>query len=124
MRKTTLIFIIWLVASGIAYYFLTEPKPEIINAKVLSVIDGDTIEISTGQKVRFLGINTPEKGMPNYLEAKNFLKKLLENRTIRLEVFSKDRYGRLLAHVFYGKTHINEEILRNGLAHLFYYEKD
>jgi len=111
-------------------------KEVVFNKKV----DGDTVDfIIDGQieRVRFLGINTPEtvaptKPVESYgREASEFTKRALENaRNIRLEfeygddIFSessknRDRYGRLLAWVFVDDVLLQEELIKNGLAHPF-----
>jgi endonuclease YncB( thermonuclease family) len=69
---------------------------------VTKVIDGDTIEISTGETVRLIGINAPEEGETCYEESKEFLEDFLSDKEITFErdVEDKDRYGRLLRYVF------------------------
>ena len=52
--------------------------------KVESVIDGDTIILATGEHVRLLGIDTPERGECYYQEATDFLKSLLINKLVLL----------------------------------------
>src|SRR3989304_8615709 len=78
-------------------------------ATVTRVIDGDTFEISTGDEVRMLNINTPERGQYYYQEAKNALKILIENKTVELERDAEgtDRYGRLLRYVFVDDKFVN-----------------
>lgn len=100
-------------------------KTEISNntedALVVAVIDGDTIQISGGQQVRYLGIDTPEIGQPFYKEAKDKNRELVLGKTIRLEVCKekpKDNYGRLLAYVYKEKTLINAELLKKGIARI------
>ena len=92
---------------------------------VRKVYDGDTVLLTNGQKVRFLGINTPEvegrnkSAEPGGEEAKNWLSGQLKNKKIRLEsdVEKKDKYGRLLAHVFTEDgAHLNLELVKAGLA--------
>jgi len=81
-------------------------KDELI--KVKRVIDGDTIEIETGQKVRYIGIDTPELHNPKKpvgcfgQEAMEKNKQLVEGKIIRLEkdVSNTDKYGRLLRYVY------------------------
>ncbi len=73
-------------------------------AFVTRVVDGDTIEIEGGQKVRYIGIDTPETKHPRKPaqcfghEAYEQNKKLVEGRVVKLErdVSETDRYGRLL----------------------------
>lgn len=85
---------------------------------VSKVIDGDTIELSTGEKIRFIGINAPEKGEPFSKESTELIKKLTLGKNIQLEfdVSQKDRYQRTLAYVYSGENFVNLEIVKNGLA--------
>lgn len=97
------------------------------NGKVLKIVDGDTIEMENGDKIRLLGINTPEKKEKYYDEAKLFLEVLLLNKTITLEKTNKntDLYGRKLRYVYLENRNINKEIVLNGLANVYYpSEKD
>ena len=122
IKKIFLIFLI--ITSGIFYYDLTEPiSEEKTKINIARVIDGDTFEDFSGQKYRLKGINTPEKSQEYYEEAKEFLKSL-ENVSATIEDHGKDKYGRILAHVFKNNQHINEEILKEGLGTLYYYGKD
>lgn len=93
--------------------------------QVKKVYDGDTVLLSNGNKVRFLGINTPEvegrhkSAQAGGEEAKRWLQKTLKNKKIRLEkdVEKQDKYNRLLAHLFTkDKQHINLELVKRGLA--------
>ncbi|WP_170841582.1 thermonuclease family protein [Nitrosomonas aestuarii] len=93
--------------------------------QVKKVYDGDTLILKNGQRVRLLGINTPEiesrhrAKEPGGLAAKAWLENQLANRKVYLEfdLEKHDKYNRLLAHVFLpdGK-HLNLELLRNGLG--------
>jgi len=124
MNQKEFIIIVLFVVSGFWYYLLVDDTSvDLMEAFVVEVTDGDTIKLENDAKVRFLGINTPEKNQPYYDEAKEFLE-IIENESIFLEVIGTDRYGRLLAHVFWGGKHLNKEILEEGLATLYYYEKD
>lgn len=72
---------------------------------VSRVVDGDTVELSNGSKVRFIGINTPEsttKTEPYGKEASNYTKSQLTGKTVYLEedVSETDKYGRLLGYVW------------------------
>jgi len=95
---------------------------DIINT-VTRVIDGDTIEIETGERVRLIGINSPEKGEKCYQEAKDFLEGLILNKEISLEsdVEDKDQYGRLLRYVFFEEHNLNYGMIYLGLAHKYEY---
>lgn len=97
---------------------------EVETANITRVIDGDTLETDLG-KVRLLGINTPEKSRFGYEEANSFLSQF-EGEEVELvrTKENKDKYGRLLRYVFYNEKLVNEEILKLGLAHLYFYEED
>ena len=88
------------------------------SVKVIRVLDGDTIEVEGGERVRYLGINAPESGQPFSTEATRENERLVAGRTITLEfdVQTQDRYKRLLAYVWAGDVLVNEEIVRNGYA--------
>jgi len=121
MNKKQTILIILFLTSGIIYYQLTEPKLE--EQIVTKITDGDTIKTQT-QIIRLKGINTPEKSQPFYQEATDYLYKQVQNKTIQIETYGTDKYGRTLAHIFLNKKNINEQILAQGLATLYYYEPD
>lgn len=86
--------------------------------EVKSVIDGDTIIISTGESVRLTGINAPEENQPYYKEAKEELAKLVDGKKVGLkyDVVKKDSYGRLLAYVYLDSYMINNIIIQKGLG--------
>ncbi len=99
---------------------------------VMRVIDGDTIEIEGGRKVRYIGIDTPEtvhpdKGVECYgIEASNKNKELVQGKKIRLEkdVSETDKYGRLLRYVWTGDTFVNDYLVKQGYAHSSTYPPD
>ena len=93
-------------------------EPDSAGFWVLRAVDGDTIELAGGQFVRLLGINTPERGMPCYNEAKEFLQGKAAGKKVTLEFDTEktDRYGRWLAHAFSGNKNLNVEIVDEGLA--------
>ncbi len=98
-----------------------KPIPETTTAIVSAVIDGDTVKLQNGESVRLLGINTPEMGQPFYEEAAKRLKELVEGREVRLEadIEEKDRYGRLLRHIYSGDSLVNLELVKEGYAHVY-----
>ena len=124
LKRLTLTLILVLLASG-----GTSPAADAdsLRVKVHWVDDGDTIVVTGGERVRYLGINTPEvahkdePGEPFGDEAKDFNKKLVQGRWINLELAEQQRdpYGRLLAYVFLADgTFVNGELVRQGYAHL------
>ena len=88
--------------------------------KVTRVIDGDTFETETGEKVRLVGINAPEISDIFVEEAKQPLISLIDGKTIDLEPDhisnDRDRYGRLLRYVIYNNSDINKQMLLDGFA--------
>lgn len=103
--------------------FFPTPTPtlspnQITKAEVLSVIDGDTIIIEGEQKVRYVGIDSPEVDECFSEEALAENKKLVEGKTIRLEkdVSEKDKYGRLLRYVYVDDLFVNEYLIKRGFA--------
>ena len=91
---------------------------------VTRVIDGDTIEIEGGQKIRYIGIDTPETVHPDKpvqcygRESSDKNKNLVEGKQIRMEkdVSETDRYGRLLRYVFIGDVFVNDYLVKEGFA--------
>lgn len=83
-------------------------------AIVTKIIDGDTIIVEGGEKVRLLGIDCDEKGKKCYTPAANFLESELLDKTVKLETEGKDIYDRTLAYVFLDSTNINVEIVEKG----------
>lgn len=111
------------ILSLVLYYHWTVPASEVVNIYVERAVDGDTLKSNSSQTFRLVGVNTPERGQPGYEEAKDFLAGL-EGRIVGVEIMGTDKYSRGLAYVFDGDENINEEILRNGLGSLYYYEHD
>lgn len=115
---------ILVVSSFFIFWFASEESSFGKTVFIDRVIDGDTLQIVGGEKIRLLGINTPESGMFFYEEAKNFTKILAEGKSLILESSETDRYGRELGYIFDKKDLINEIILKEGFAHLYYYGED
>jgi len=87
---------------------------------VTKVLDGDTVELNNGQKVRFIGINTPEKGKKFSTEAANLTAELVsEGIIIVMDAEPEDQYNRLLRYVFTSDTFVNAKLVRQGLATTF-----
>ena len=93
--------------------------------QVERVIDGDTFKLANGERVRLIGVNTPETVDPRRPverfgpEASAFTKSRLTGKSVRLD-FDKerrDRYGRLLAYVYVDDRFLNEELIERGFGH-------
>ena len=97
------------------------------SATVSRVIDGDTLELSTGQSVRLYGISCPDYGDPFYEEAADFTQNLTGNQTVNLEYeqgYESDKFDRLLVYVLVNDQNLNVELARAGLAEVVIYERD
>ena len=93
------------------------------SAVCTNVVDGDTIYLDNGEKVRFVGVNTPERGVEGYIASKNFVQKLCLGKTVGLDIDDSkhnDRYGRTLAVVIVDGKNLNEMLLKEGLAEIMY----
>jgi len=93
------------------------------------VNDGDTIVLTNGWRVRYIGINAPEidhenqKAQPYGYLARSFNKKLVLSQKIVLEFDEErhDRYGRLLAYIYLADgSFLNSRMLENGMAYYLY----
>lgn len=82
------------------------------------MIDGDTVQLDDGRKLRYAGINAPEEGEPFYHEATQVNNLLVGNKEVDLEFgrSKADKHGRLLAYVYVGRTFIQGEIVKQGWA--------
>lgn len=110
--------------------------PERTAARVVEVVDGDTIKVEIAGKtytVRYIGIDTPETKHPNRsvewmgLEASEDNRRLVEGQTVYLEkdVSEVDRYGRLLRYVYLSNgLFVNAELLQRGYARVSTYPPD
>jgi endonuclease YncB( thermonuclease family) len=90
---------------------------------VRKIIDGDTVQLESGEIVRYIGVATPElnrkEGAEFYArQAVAYNKKLVFMKKVRLEFDTKkkDEKGNLLAYVFVKKTFVNADLIRNGYA--------
>ena len=89
---------------------------------VTHVVDGDTIDVD-GRRVRFIGMDTPERGQCGYIEAKRRVAQLVSGK--RVDVVSVpgdtvDRYGRELGYIQYRGLDIGKVLVAEGLAHARY----
>lgn len=89
-------------------------------AKVVRIIDGDTFETDSGDKVRLIGINAPEISDIFGPEAKQYLTDLIFNKVVDLQPDDmnkdRDRYHRLLRYVILDGVDINEKLVSEGFA--------
>lgn len=134
----------------VVYSFLVVPRSKSKEtASVVRVVDGDTVDLEIGERVRLIGIDAPEMWMDPPTasqrqlsrsdgqaqsgrtgcfaeEAKNKLKELVEGKVARLEKdkSERDKYDRLLRYVFVDDNNIGEIMVREGFARLATYPPD
>jgi micrococcal nuclease len=98
------------------------PPSGATQAMVVSITDGDTIRVRVGgavEPLRLIGINSPEPGECFAAEAAAILEWLAPpGSTVWLttDVSDRDRYDRLLRHVWVGRLNLGEELVRRGAA--------
>ena len=90
----------------------------VAEVKITKIFDGDTVETETGEKIRYLGINAPEKGEPFFEEATKFNESLVlrKNVVLELDAEKNDRYRRTIAYVFVSDKLVNLEMVKSGWA--------
>jgi micrococcal nuclease len=94
------------------------------SGKVTKVVDGDTLDLENGERIRFSGINTPETGECYYEEAKVKLNELVMGKKIFLEKDKSDvgKYGRKLRYVYLNTTKfvfVNGILVEQGYARVY-----
>lgn len=123
--------IVSLCAVSAFFMFFGRAEAHCVEAsyRIENVVDGDTIVLSNGKSVRYLGIDTPEvreragrswKYSPERfaLEAKKSNEELVSGQLVTLEFDRRkeDKYGRWLGYIYVQGNMVNEEMLRRGLA--------
>ena len=87
---------------------------------VSRVVDGDTVVLQSGERVRYLLVDTPETTNGKHecfgAECRDFNRSLVEGRNVRLEYGEActDRYGRLLAYVTVDGREVNSLLAKAG----------
>jgi micrococcal nuclease len=120
----------------ILYLARSNERPRAIDEgmyQVAFVIDGDTLVLDDGTKVRLIGVDTPETGGYRPAEAwgpeatalaRQFIDRVDGEVRLQFDDERLDKYGRQLAYVWCGDRLLNEELIRAGLGeylHGFHY---
>jgi micrococcal nuclease len=123
----------WLIIVGAAFGIVSyrlidkiglEKRPE-DRFRVVKVLDGDTVELTGGDKVRLLALDTPEHGEPYFEQARQMLQKLSQGKSVRLEYGSarRDKYGRMLGYLYVDDTLLaNRMLIDSGLGYLYLFQ--
>lgn len=85
--------------------------------KITRIIDGDTLELEDGRKIRLANINSLEKGQNQFKLSINYLK-TFENSSVELEILGIEKYGRILGRI-YTPDYLNLELVKQGFASKF-----
>ncbi len=101
-------------------FFAVPLHAKTISGTVVHVSDGDTIRVKDRagkeHEIRFYGIDTPETKQAFGNSAKRFTSKATYKKTVKVEVYDVDRYGRTVGVVVSGNTNVNQSLIENGLA--------
>lgn len=98
------------------------------HARIVYVVDGDTLDIELDlgfsvrvkQRFRMLGIDTPERGQPGWLESKAHLEQYIGHDVHHLDVTKQDKYGRYLVTLFMDAAgSVNDRMVELGLATVY-----
>jgi micrococcal nuclease len=87
-------------------------------AKIVCVIDGDTVRLEDGTRIRLIGIDAPERGDWGFANATFLLANITNQTYIYLEkdVSETDQYGRQLRNIYANEWFANEIMVRSGWA--------
>jgi len=96
------------------------------------VIDGDTFDTTSGDRIRLADIDAPEYGETGYYDAKNFLISLVYGETVYLDIddiYETDPYGRLVCVVYVEHSsteykNVNKALLVEGVAAITNYDNE
>ncbi len=94
-------------------------QAETFNAKVIMVMDGDTVMVLRGNqriKVRMANIDAPEKDQAYGKESRESLQQMLGRKTVRIDSQAVDKYGRMVGTISLDGMDVNQEQLRRGMA--------
>jgi micrococcal nuclease len=104
----------------------SESYGNLTSTLVKEVIDGDTIILSNDERVRLIGVNTPEYGRYYFDEARELMEILTLGKEVMLErdITDRDKYGRLLRYVYVNGLFVNLEMIERGFANAYTYPPD
>jgi endonuclease YncB( thermonuclease family) len=90
-----------------------------IISKVVKVVDGDTIDLASGERVRLSIANTPERGQEGYALATQFTKNLCLGKDAKVDLDDGQKAGsfdRIIGLVYCGGENLNERLIEGGYA--------
>jgi micrococcal nuclease len=113
--------ILYVVFLFVVFVLLSVLYPSFWGVRVSKVVDGDTIVLNSGEVIRYIGIDTPEKGAAFFEQATQANRELLKRGklTFEYDIDRQDRYGRTLAYVWIDSLLVNAELVGLGLASVY-----
>jgi micrococcal nuclease len=120
MKWMSVIALLILLPSSGSHTEARQQAPQRVEIGVaVYVVDGDTIDVQLGEairRVRYIGMNTPERGEPCFQEATTANAALVDGRTVAMvrDVSETDRYGRLLRYVYVDELFVNAALVADG----------
>jgi len=128
MKEYVALLVLTALAGSARAPLRTLPAPQSFSGIVTHVADGDTLDVTSGQRVvtiRLEGIDAPERAQPFSAQARTFLRVLAFSQRATVKGKETDRYGRLVARVIVGGKDLSEEMVAAGLAwHYVKYSSD
>ena len=133
IEGTVFTLILITFSSNIYSFLLTRNSIEIDATGTANyVVDGDTFDISSGDRIRLANINCAETGSPWSYEATEMLRSLIYNRRVYLDIddyYTTGPYGRLICVVYvdFNATHylnVNEALLVTDMAYISNYDNE
>jgi micrococcal nuclease len=118
VRSSWILYLIFVFVLALLIFTL---YPTYKGVKVKEVKDGDTIILGNGEVVRYIGMDTPERGETLFWEATKANQEMLKRGKITLEydLDKQDDWRRTLAYVWVDSLMINAELIKNGLAWVY-----
>jgi endonuclease YncB( thermonuclease family) len=108
-----------------AFLFTAPSGADTLQGRVVAVTDGDTVKVldasNTLWKIRLMGIDAPEKKQAFGTQSKSNLSDLIFGKTVTIEYFKQDRYGRTIGKILVDGVDANLQQVKAGLA--WHYKK-
>ena len=114
LKSSPVILTILLISLLLNGYLLLNRQSN--NPIATEIVDGDTFILSSGERVRLLGVNAPETGRCLANEAKQLLSDLILNKPIEMKEEHRDNFNRRMGLVYLNDTLINTRLIEEGLG--------
>lgn len=107
------LLILLLASLSINGYFLNKQRDESL---VVSVHDGDTFTLASGDRVKLIGVDAPELQYCMGKEAQEYLSAMILNKRVFISEEKRDTFGRRMGLVWLGSGSVNQQVIANGYA--------